>query len=85
MNTLKISIADFQARANEHKWQLTPIPWCKEGFWIETDSTNSELASSLGNSAEHLAGLCYIQEASSMMPVTALTHYFKQSDDATST
>jgi len=78
VNTLKISIEDFQARAKEHQWQLTPIPWCKEGFWIDAqDDTYS-----LGNSAEHQSGLCYIQEASSMMPVAALFHFFKQTDNA---
>jgi 16S rRNA (cytosine1407-C5)-methyltransferase len=72
VNTLKISVADFQQRAQEHGWILTAIPWCPEGFWIELD----EELTSLGNSAEHLGGLCYIQEASSMLPVAALFHFF---------
>ncbi len=72
VNTLKISVADFQKRAAEQGWILTAIPWCAEGFWIETD----EEAMSLGTSAEHLGGLCYIQEASSMLPVAALFHFF---------
>ena len=80
VNTLKISVADFQHRAKEHGWQLSPIPWCADGFWIAID--NEDAAYSLGNSAEHLAGLCYIQEASSMMPVAALFHFFKQSENA---
>ncbi|MDA7747275.1 16S rRNA (cytosine(1407)-C(5))-methyltransferase RsmF [Psychromonas sp.] len=84
VNTLKISVADFQLRAKEHAWKLIPIPWCAEGFWIASDdlieSQNSTEGHSLGNSAEHLAGLCYIQEASSMLPVSALFHFFKQSD-----
>ncbi len=75
VNTLKISVADFKNRAIEQGWTLTPIPWCSEGFWIEIENEISPL----GNSAEHLAGLCYIQEASSMMPVTALFHFFDQS------
>ena len=37
----------------------------------------------LGNSAEHLAGLFYIQEASSMMPVSALLHHFQDTENAT--
>lgn len=73
VNTLKISIAAFQQRANEHQWKLTPIPWCNEGFWIDAKDD----IYSLGNSAEHQSGLCYIQEASSMMPVAALFHFFK--------
>ena len=75
VNTLKISITAFQQRANEHRWKLTPIPWCNEGFWIDAKDD----IYSLGNSAEHQSGLCYIQEASSMMPVAALFHFFKPS------
>lgn len=79
VNTLKISISDFQKRASEHGWHLSAIPWCSEGFWIEADDEQAML----GKSAEHLAGLCYIQEASSMMPVSALFHFFKKNTGAT--
>lgn len=75
VNTLKISITDFKQRAIEQGWELTQIPWCTEGFWIDI----ADELIPLGNSAEHLAGLCYIQEASSMMPVTALFHFFSPS------
>ena len=78
VNTLKISVIDFQQRAKQHGWILTAIPWCAEGFWIETD----QQAMSLGNSAEHLGGLCYIQEASSMLPVAALFHFFKPDEQS---
>lgn len=76
VNTLKISINAFKERANEHGWQLTEIPWCKEGFWIAIENELTPL----GNSAEHLAGLFYIQEASSMMPVSALFHFFQSTE-----
>ncbi|MEJ2765576.1 16S rRNA (cytosine(1407)-C(5))-methyltransferase RsmF [Photobacterium sp. MCCC 1A19761] len=69
VNTLKISVADFLARVADKDWTLTPVPWCETGFWIEREDEDSV---SLGNTAEHMAGLFYIQEASSMMPVTAL-------------
>mgnify|MGYP001418054864 CR=1 FL=1 len=78
VNTLKISVEDFQLRALEQGWRLTPIPWCAEGFWIDIE--NEDELHPLGNSAEHLAGLCYIQEASSMMPVAALFHFFEKSE-----
>jgi len=71
VNTIKISIDNFIAIAKKKDWQLTQIPWCTEGFWIEI----KEEITPLGNSAEHLAGLFYIQEASSMMPVSALLHH----------
>jgi len=82
VNTLKISVAEFQLRAEQHNWILSPIPWCSEGFWIQVKDDNEEdkKLNLLGNSAEHLAGLCYIQEASSMMPVAALFHFFKQTN-----
>ncbi len=69
VNTLKISVADFLALVSPYNWQLTPVPWCAEGFWIERDD---EASLPLGSTAEHLSGLFYIQEASSMLPVAAL-------------
>lgn len=68
VNTLKINVADFLARTAQYGWRLTPVPWCAEGFWIERDDESLPL----GSVAEHLSGLFYIQEASSMLPVTAL-------------
>ncbi len=69
VNTLKISVTDFCAFASAHGWKLEPIPWCDTGFWI---SNADEEVVRLGNTLEHLAGLFYIQEASSMLPVSAL-------------
>ena len=68
VNTLKISVEDFLTRVAGYGWQLTPIPWCREGFWIARDDESLPL----GSVAEHLSGLFYIQEASSMLPVSAL-------------
>ncbi|PKH27048.1 16S rRNA (cytosine(1407)-C(5))-methyltransferase RsmF [Enterobacterales bacterium CwR94] len=70
VNTLKISVADFLQQVEPYGWQLTPIPWCPEGFWITRE--NESEAIPLGSVAEHLSGLFYIQEASSMLPVSAL-------------
>lgn len=69
VNTLKISVADFLALTAPYNWSLTPVPRCAEGFWIERDDEESV---PLGSTAEHLSGLFYIQEASSMLPVAAL-------------
>ncbi len=68
VNTLKISVADFLRLTADYEWQLTPVPWCEEGFWISREDESLPL----GSVAEHLSGLFYIQEASSMLPVTAL-------------
>jgi len=69
VNTLKISVAAFLDLVAPYGWQLMPVPWCEEGFWIERED---EEALPLGSTAEHLSGLFYIQEASSMLPVSAL-------------
>ena len=76
VNTLKINITEFKKLAAKRGWLLSPIPWCNEGFWVADDDSESNL--DLGNSGEHLMGLCYIQEASSMMPASALfnSQYF---------
>ena len=68
VNTLKISVDDFLEQVSVYNWQLTPVPWCKEGFWV----SRADESLPLGSVAEHLSGLFYIQEASSMLPVTAL-------------
>ncbi len=68
VNTLKISVADFMRLIASYRWQLTPVPWCAEGFWISRDDSRLPL----GSTAEHLSGLFYIQEASSMLPVSTL-------------
>lgn len=68
VNTLKISVDAFLTIAQEKGWTLHPVPWCETGFWIEADESKVPL----GNTAEHMCGLFYIQEASSMMPVSAL-------------
>lgn len=67
VNTLKISVDDFIERAQKKGWYLHPIPWCETGFWLDAPEVPP-----IGNTAEHMAGLFYIQEASSMMPVSAL-------------
>lgn len=69
VNTLKISVDDFLSLVEPYQWALTPIPWCPQGFWISRDDADTL---PLGSTAEHLAGLFYIQEASSMLPVSAL-------------
>lgn len=69
-NPKKISKADFLAIANAYQWQLTTIPWCEQGFWIDNHQSTTQLA--LGNLPEHLQGVFYIQEASSMLPPQAL-------------
>ncbi|GLS84639.1 16S rRNA (cytosine(1407)-C(5))-methyltransferase RsmF [Paraferrimonas haliotis] len=68
VNTLAISVTDFVKRMQAQGWQLQAIPWCEQGFWVGPE----DKLDAIGNTVEHLAGLFYIQEASSMLPVTAL-------------
>lgn len=67
INTWKISIEAFHKKAAKLDWKLTPIPWCPEGFWIQYPE-----GTSLGKSLMHQVGMFYIQDASSMLPVTLL-------------
>ncbi|WP_299789225.1 16S rRNA (cytosine(1407)-C(5))-methyltransferase RsmF [uncultured Shewanella sp.] len=68
INTLKISSEEFISLMAPKGWTLEPIPWCENGFWISLDNEVQ-----LGNTVEHLQGLFYIQEASSMLPPVALS------------
>ncbi|WP_028774106.1 16S rRNA (cytosine(1407)-C(5))-methyltransferase RsmF [Shewanella waksmanii] len=67
VNTLKISSADLIAHLTPKGWQFEAIPWCQDGYWITVDPSIQ-----IGNTIEHIQGLFYIQEASSMLPPTAL-------------
>ena len=67
VNTLKISSAEFIQLMEPKGWHFESIPWCKDGFWVSHDE-----ALQPGNLIEHIQGLFYIQEASSMLPPTAL-------------
>ncbi len=66
VNTIKMDIASLKARLPD--WILTPIPWCKEGFWIQ----HKEGRRDVGNLTEHSLGYIYIQEAASMIPPMVL-------------
>jgi len=69
VNTLKISIPDLLERLSP-EWDLTPIPWCKEGFWIEHRAIKKRR--DIGNLTEHALGYFYVQEAASMIPPIVL-------------
>ena len=56
---LKQTKEDIEAKG----WILKPIPWCKEGFWIEHPDRRD-----VGNLFEHHIGKIYVQEAASMIP-----------------
>jgi NOL1/NOP2/sun family putative RNA methylase len=68
VNTLKISVKELAAQL-EHDWLLTPIPWCREGFWIEHKRDERR---DIGNLPQHSLGFFYVQEAVSMIPPVVL-------------
>lgn len=68
VNTLKISVEELKQRLSKD-WNLTQIPWCKEGFWIEHKREDRR---DIGNLIEHTLGYFYVQEALSMIPPLAL-------------
>lgn len=67
INTLKTTISHVKKELDKD-WILEPIPWCKEGFWIEHKKGRLDV----GNTIEHQIGYYYVQEAASMIPPIVL-------------
>jgi len=67
VNTLLGSVKDVKKSIEAKDWKLVPIPWCKEGFWIEHDERRD-----VGNLFEYHVGKIYVQEAASMIPPLVL-------------
>ena len=64
LNPLKADVQrDLPRWAERYGWQLRPIPYCKEGFWVEAAQTP------ISQTPEHALGFYYIQDAASMLPV----------------
>lgn len=68
VNTLKISVNELKERL-EQEWNLTQVPWCKEGFFMEHKKKERR---DIGNTKEHALGYYYVQEAASMIPPIVL-------------
>ncbi|TSC58104.1 MAG: 16S rRNA (cytosine1407-C5)-methyltransferase [Candidatus Peregrinibacteria bacterium Greene0416_19] len=68
VNTLKTSVDAFSGWAAGKGWQLTPVPWCPEGFFIDREDRET----ALGKDLLHLLGHTYMQEAASMLPPVLL-------------
>ena len=71
INTLKTSVEKVKKKLSE-EWNLTPVPWCHEGFWIEHKGIGEEHRRDVGNIPEHSLGYFFIQEAASMIPPIVL-------------
>ncbi|MSR86867.1 NOL1/NOP2/sun family putative RNA methylase [Candidatus Peribacteria bacterium] len=68
VNTLKSSVEQFKTIAGERGWQISPVPWCPEAFYIEREDRSQ----ALGKDLLHLLGHVYMQEAASMLPPALL-------------
>jgi len=69
VNTLKATVPEIKQSLNLKSWHLKPIPWCKEGFWVEQLADGRR---DVGNLLEHHLGKIYVQEAASMIPPLVL-------------
>ena len=63
VNTLLTTIKETKKSIEAKGWKLAPIPWCKEGFWIDNPQRRD-----VGNLLEYHVGKIYVQEAASMIP-----------------
>ncbi len=72
VNTLKITPDELRKRLSE-RWELTPVPWCNEGFWISfKGDEDQEERFDIGNLPEHALGYIYVQDPASMIPPVVL-------------
>ena len=65
VNSLKVSAEDFQKLS---LWELSPIPWCKTGFYLSEDAVQDPPS----KNPYYYAGAYYLQEPSAMLPAAAL-------------
>ena len=64
VNTLKTTSKEVKKRLEAQGWQLDPVSWCKDAFFIKHETGRRDL----GNTIEHQLGYFYIQEAVSLVP-----------------
>lgn len=62
VNTLKITKKELIERLSE--FEITQIPWCEEGFFVENKN--------ITNTIEYFLGYYYIQDSASMIPPLVL-------------
>lgn len=67
INTIFGTVDETTSSIKSKGWNLTPIPWCKEGFWIEHPERRD-----VGNLFEYHVGKIYVQEAASLIPPLVL-------------
>ncbi len=68
VNLLKNTVEGVRSWGEKKGWQMTPVPWCAEGLYID----RADRGEALGKDLLHILGHVYIQEAASMLPVALL-------------
>ncbi len=66
-NTLKVEPEDALSILEGEGFQLAPVPWCSYAARVVSGPL-----STLGNTLAHFAGVIYLQEGVSLLPVLAL-------------
>ena len=56
VNTLKMSVEDFEKYAADHKWKLKPVPWCSDGFFIDREDSSRKRSPSPHRPHLHAGG-----------------------------
>jgi 16S rRNA (cytosine1407-C5)-methyltransferase len=62
-NPLKADAGQVAGWARRYGWELDPIPYCPEGYFLNKADTTP------GGTLEHRLGYYYVQDAASMLPV----------------
>lgn len=62
-NPLKADAEQVAGWARRYGWELAPIPYCPDGFFLNQADTTP------GGTLEHRLGYYYVQDAASMLPV----------------
>ena len=65
VNPLKVPdpVRAVESWSEQYGWAVSPVPFCKDGWWIESAETAPSMT------LEHRMGAYYIQDAASMLPV----------------
>lgn len=69
INTLKVKDPNTVIKTLENKFHLIEIPWQKYAYFVKSKINDRR---DIGNTMEHVLGYIYIQEAASMIPVSAI-------------
>lgn len=64
----RIDSTAFDGIVAGYGWSTSRVPWCRDGAWIAGQTASRDP----GKTAAHHAGIFYLQEAASMLPVEVM-------------